>query len=104
MFERMEDFLTNCGQESGLFFREWTWPFFDEIWAWEQLFFQETSGKMASAWLIGPIVCWSFDRIDVFSPNIGMTLACLSGTLFEKMTWGDGIFESGLFLRWAFFL
>ena len=39
-FERMDVFLTKCGHESGLFFTEWTWRFFDEIWAREQSFFQ----------------------------------------------------------------
>ena len=94
MFERMEDFLTNCGQESSLFFREWTWRFFDEIWAWEQLFFREKSEKMASYWLLRPIYSVVLTELTF--------LVCLSWTFFEKLH--EGTDKSGNYSAFPLFL
>ena len=63
--------------------------FFDKIWAWEMLFFAKNWKKMTSYWLFGPIINSSFDRIDVFWPNMGLT----AGDFHEKMTSENSVFK-----------
>ena len=78
VFERMDNFLTKYGHASSVIFREWA-------------FFWQNMGMRAVivSWKICekgillsfcPIIYCSFDSIDVFWPNMGMT----AGVLHEK--------------------
>ena len=85
-FEKMDIFWLNLGIKAVWFLANGR--FFDEIWAWEQLFFSRKIGENGIILTLGGHNIVYFWQNWCFWSNMGTTVACLTWTLFEKRTWG----------------